>query len=86
MSDKLTWNEIEKRYDKEWVQLVDYDWPEGLPFPKSGVVRVHAQERKEFYRKAQELEPNAKDSAFVFVGVPAKEPGVIYNNFHKTVS
>ena len=28
MEKKLTWEEISRRYDKQWVELVDYDWPE----------------------------------------------------------
>lgn len=42
MEPKLTWKEIEKRYDKEWVELVDYDWPEGNLNPSEGRVHVHA--------------------------------------------
>jgi hypothetical protein len=28
MAEKLSWEEIKKNYDQEWVELVDYDWPE----------------------------------------------------------
>ena len=48
MEKKLTWQEIEKQYDREWVQLVDYDWPEDEPLPRSGVVVVHAKARRDF--------------------------------------
>ena len=51
MEKKLTWQEIEQKYNREWVQLVDYEWSEGEPFPAVGVVRVHAADRKDFFRK-----------------------------------
>ena len=63
---KLTWSEIEKRYDQEWVQLVNYDWPEGEPYPSSGVVQFHSPKRKEF--DALSRENPVEDAACVFVG------------------
>ncbi len=45
---KLTWDEIRKNYNREWVHLVDYDWTEGQPYPNSGVVRIHAKTREDF--------------------------------------
>jgi hypothetical protein len=46
---KLTWEQIEEQYDQEWVELIDYDWPEGMPYPQAGTVRVHASDCKTFY-------------------------------------
>jgi hypothetical protein len=80
MGNKLSWEEIIKQYDKEWVELVDYDWPDGTPYPRSGSVRVHAPDRKEFYRLMKELEPKPTDSALVFVGIPPRAPNTIYMN------
>jgi hypothetical protein len=68
MGKKLTWEEIRKQYDQEWVELVDYDWPDEEPDPRAGVVRVHAKEREEFDRLAAVDPP--RDSACVFVGDP----------------
>jgi len=65
--ERLTWEEIEKRFDQQWVELVDYDWPAGDPNPQSGIVRTHSNERREFYRLANE-EPVPRDSAILFVG------------------
>lgn len=45
---KLTWDEIRKEYDGQWVHLIDYDWKEGTPYPSAGVVHLHASTRKEF--------------------------------------
>ena len=64
---KLTWDQIAKQFDQQWVELVDYDWPEGIPYPVAGVVRAHAKERKAFYRLANE-EPRPRESAILFVG------------------
>ncbi len=86
MARKLTWAEIEREYDKQWVQLVDYDWPEGVPHPEAGIVRVHAADRKDFFRKVAETPARPHDSAFVYVGIPPKQEGVVYNNFHTVIS
>jgi hypothetical protein len=45
---KLSWEDIRKEYDGQWVHLIDYDWNEGTPYPNSGVVHIHAKTRKEF--------------------------------------
>lgn len=66
-TERLTWQEIEERFDREWVELVDYDWPEGDHSPKGGVVRTHSANKKEFYRLANQ-EPVPPDSAILFVG------------------
>lgn len=65
---KLTWEEIMKKYDQEWVELVDYDWPDEETDPRSGIVRVHAKTRDEFDRLT-DIDP-PKHSAYVFVGEP----------------
>ena len=63
---KLTWEQIEKQYNKEWVELIDYDWPDECECPRAGVVRVHAKTRKEFDDLADQDPPF--DSAYIFVG------------------
>ena len=63
---KLTWEEIKKLYNEEWVELIDYDWPEEEPDPRAGVVRMHAKTRIEFDRLAAIDAP--VDSACLFVG------------------
>lgn len=80
MEKKLTWEEILKLYDQEWVQLIDYDWPEGTPYPRDGVVCVHSRDRKEFYQIMKGLEPKPDDSAIVYVGTPRRDSNVIYMN------
>jgi hypothetical protein len=66
MMEKLSWDEIKRKYDQQWVELVDYDWPDEGPDPKAGIVRVHAKTREEFDRLT-DIDP-PRDSAYVFVG------------------
>jgi hypothetical protein len=75
MEKKLSWEDIEKQYDQEWVELIDVDWPDEEIDPRSGVVRVHDRDREEFYRRLSELP--ALDSAVVFVGKPELPPNVL---------
>ena len=65
---KLTWDEIQIKYGGEWVELTDYDWDDSEPCPSSGVVRVHAVDKNEFYQIASENPP--EDGAIIFVGDP----------------
>jgi hypothetical protein len=66
MTKKLSWERILAQYDQQWVELIDYDWPDEEPFPRAGTVRVHAASRKEFDRLINVNPP--PDSAIVFVG------------------
>jgi hypothetical protein len=75
MAEKLTWNEIEKLYDHEWIELVDFDWPDMETHPINGVVRVHTKSRIEF-DKLINLDP-PESSAYVFVGKRELKPGEI---------
>lgn len=82
METKLSWQEIEKLYNREWVQLVDYDWPEEEPLPHSGVVTVHAKSRRKFDRLI--LKEKQKNSAIMFVGERKIPHDVILNaNMHQ---
>ena len=66
MDKQLLWDEIEKNYPNQWVQLVDFEWTEGNPRPSKGVVRISAPDRKEFNRLVLNADP--VDGARVFVG------------------
>jgi len=80
MTKRLTWEEIEGRYNREWVELVDYDWPDEEPDPRAGVVRVHAKTRDEFDNLVAKEPPI--DSAFVFVGVPEVDENSVLSTFN----
>lgn len=64
--EKLTWDEILKAYNQEWVHLVDYEWMDGEPYPKRGIVRIHAKSRKDFDDLMLAAEPIS--GARLFVG------------------
>ncbi len=66
MNKILDWTQIQEEFQHQWVQLVDYDWPEGEPHPKSGKVRINAPNRKEFNKLVLEAEP--VDAARIYVG------------------
>lgn len=70
MAEKLSWDEIKARYHEQWIQLLDYDWPDGTPWPKAGIVAIHDSDRKAFWRKAKAVEPRPTDTAVLFVGPP----------------
>ena len=82
MAKKLTWEEIEKQHDKEWVELIDYDWPDEEPLPRTGVVRVHAHARKEFDELI--LQDPPAEAAIIFVGERELPPNTIISaNLHR---
>ena len=66
MSNRLSWDEIKGQYPNEWVELIDYEWDETEPDPKSGTVRVHSHDRKEFEELIRKDSP--EDSTLVYVG------------------
>ena len=73
---KLTWEEISKKYDQEWVELIDYDWPEKEPYPRAGIIRTHGVDKKQFHQECRR-DPAPEISAFLYVGKKA--------NLEKTV-
>jgi hypothetical protein len=77
MNEKLTWDEILKRYDQQYVELVDFDWPDEEPNPLSGIVRTHNADKKEFYRQTKR-EPQPDDAAILWVGKLPREEGVYH--------
>jgi len=66
----MTMNEIQSRFDAEWVFLED---PETSRENEvlSGIVRWHSPDRDEVYRKAEEIGP--KHWAILFVGRQPKD-------------
>jgi hypothetical protein len=84
MAEKLAWEEIEKQYNQEWVELVDYDWPDGTPYPRAGVVRVHDGDRKRFHALVRTQRPAG--SALLFVGTPAADERLVTSSLFRVVS
>ena len=83
MDNKLSWEEIKKRYRDEWVQLVDYEWEETEPYPRSGVVRVHHKDKKEF-KNILAAKDKPKESALLYTGDKLlPQHGIFSSNLHQ---
>lgn len=65
MSETISFAEIQKRFDSEWILLEDPETDRGLKI-KSGKVLWHSKDRDEVYRKAREFKP--KHSAILYTG------------------
>jgi len=65
MNDVMTMEEIEARFDSEWVLIVDPEYERGVHV-KRGRVACHSSDREEVYRKALELRP--KHLAVYYIG------------------
>jgi hypothetical protein len=82
MAQKLTWEEIKQQYDGEWVELVDCDWDDSEQDPRSGIVRVHSKDKKEFRKLI--LQDRPKSSALLYVGDINFSEGVVFSaNLHQ---
>jgi hypothetical protein len=69
MEHTATYAEIKKKYDGEWVLIIDPVTTKELKIVE-GKVACHSKDRDEVYRVAKELKP--KHSAILFFGKPPK--------------
>lgn len=74
MGAVLTKEEIEERYDGEWVLIGDPVVDQYL-WVQEGVVLYHSKDREQVYRKALELRP--AHPAILFVGVIGADGEII---------
>ena len=65
MNETLTMDEIQSRYDSEWVLVEDPELTKELKVVRGKVV-WHSKDRDEVYQKAIELRP--KHAAFLYTG------------------
>ncbi len=65
MSEVLTVQEIEARYEEEWILVEDPEVTSQMVVTR-GKVLCHSKDRDEVYRKAIELRP--KHSAYLYTG------------------
>lgn len=65
MDETISFAEIQKRFDSEWILLENPETENGLRV-KKGKVIWHSKNRDEVYRKARELKP--KHSAILYTG------------------
>ena len=70
MNEVLTVEEIEARYEAEWILLEDPEVTPQLEVTR-GKVLYHSKDRNEVYKKAIELRP--KHSAYLYTGGVAKD-------------
>ena len=74
MNEVLTIEEIQSRFDAEWVLVGDPVTDEGHHV-SSGRVLAHSRDRDEVYRRAIELKP--KRSAFLFFGTIPENTAIV---------
>jgi hypothetical protein len=74
MNEKMTLEEIESRFESEWVLIEDPRTDEALKV-LGGKVLFHSKDRDEVYRKAVSLRP--KRSAIVYTGRIPEETAVV---------
>jgi hypothetical protein len=65
MGESLSIQEIQERYDGEWVLIGDPEVDASLNVQR-GQVLWHSKDRDEVYRQARKLKP--KHCAFLFLG------------------
>ena len=65
MKEILSFSEIKKRFDSEWVFIGNPKTDDNLNV-KQGVVLWHSKDRDEVYRKAREAHPS--HSAILYTG------------------
>ena len=74
---KLSWTEIKRDYDQEWVLLDEFDWPTGQPYPSSGAIICHSADKRTFDKMA--IEDDTPHVARVFVGKPQIPQNTVIN-------
>jgi hypothetical protein len=67
MHEIISYAEIEKQYDGEWVLIIDPVQTKDLEIVK-GTVACHSKDRDDVYRVAKKLKP--KNCAILFLGKP----------------
>ena len=65
MKETLSFSEIKRQFNSEWVLIGDPKTDDDLNI-KQGVVLSHSKDRDEVYRKAREIHPN--HSAILYTG------------------
>lgn len=63
MKERLTWDEIKRRYPDQWVALVDVEWP-NMGEISSGVVYAHDPDHGSLLEKQKHL----KSAAILWTG------------------
>lgn len=71
MTEKLTWEEIKKKYPNEWVTIVEHE-SDDLGYVTSGKVIFHHPKKKEYSPRFAEIVKNSNymEFASLFTGEP----------------
>jgi hypothetical protein len=74
MAETLSMQEIQARYDGEWVLIGDPEVDVSLNV-RRGQVLWHSKDRDEVYRQARQLKP--KHCAFLYVGRMPQDMAIV---------
>ncbi len=74
MQEKMSWNQIVKKFPDEWVALTDYDRKD--PESIEGVVIAHHPNRQQFHQTVGDLLENYKILAIRYTGDLIKNPEI----------
>ena len=77
-NQRVTWEQIKTSYNQEWIELVDYVWPDGETYPLEGIIRSHGPDKREFHLQCRK-DPMPLDSAILFVGPPVSKDGALFS-------
>ena len=74
MCETISFAEIQKKFNSEWILLEDPETEDGLRV-KSGKVLWHSKDRDEVYRKARQFRP--KHSAVLYTGKLPQDTAIV---------
>src|SRR4051812_12750399 len=67
--ERLTWDEICRRYPDEWVVMAEMDWRKGRSFEvRTAFVLAHHKTRKEASPSVKEADKHYKEVSAFFTG------------------
>ena len=85
MSNKKSWEEIKSAYPDEWVELVDFEWNDSEPYPRSGIVRVHHRDKK-MLKTILNSKDRPTEAALLFTGENLlPQVGLFSANLHQFI-
>ena len=76
MNEILTMEEIERKFDGEWVLIEDVENDEQLEILRGKVI-YHGKDKNELHRRA--MESKTKKFASLFIGKPNPKMGFLLN-------
>ena len=74
MGQRMTWEEMKKRYPDEWVALSDYR--ETGAIEVTGIIIAHNPDKKTFHKTIRKLMPKYRDIAVRYTGKLINNPEI----------